>query len=86
MLELLFHLLSWQINFMFLRIRLAVGHTDIFAELSMHRKLPLFRIRILGIGNKRHLGHFGNGNSREVVIKLNTAQKQITAATLKGVF
>jgi hypothetical protein len=55
---------------MFMRIRLAAGHTHISANLLEDRELALIGIGISGIRYKRDLGHFGYRNAREMVIAI----------------
>lgn len=74
--------MPWQINYVLLRIGFAMRAADIFLNLVLRRK-PLIRIHISGIGNKRHLCHFGNGDGRKMVIYLHRSQKQVASATLK---
>src|SRR5690606_18070465 len=72
--------------FMLLRVRFPMSHAYIFLNLPMYIKLPLLVVRIPRIGDERHLCHFGNGNSRKMIINLYVSQKQVAAATLKRVF
>ena len=51
-----FHFVARQINFMLLRIRLAVSAADILFDIVL-RGIPFFRVRISGIRNERHFCH-----------------------------
>jgi len=70
---------------MLLGIGLLVRHTYIFLNLPVHIKGPLLIGGKPGIRNKRHFGHFSNGDGGERKIYLYPAQQQIAPAALKRV-
>lgn len=65
--------MSWQTNFMHQWIGGTVGHAHIFLYSTVCVVGFTFFMGVAWIRDKRHLGHFVDGNCWEVVIDFNGA-------------